>query len=118
MWKYVDDTIVSETILKGSTQSKSQEAHDWSKENKFQLNDDKTKQLTISLGRDPSLPSTVNIDGIPMKAIQSTKLLGLTIEDKSVTWDDHVKDLVKRSSKKMYFHRYNLNERVFRQQIL
>ena len=60
MWKYVDDTTVSETILKGSTQGKSREAVDvinhWSKENKFQLNSDKTKQLTISFGRDPPLP--------------------------------------------------------------
>ena len=60
------------------------------------------KQLTISFGRDPPLPSTVNIDGIPIKAIQCTKLLGLTINDK-LTWNDHVEDLVKRSSKKMYF---------------
>ena len=34
--------------------------------------------------------------------IISTKLLGLTINDK-LTWNDNVEDLVKRSSKKMYF---------------
>ena len=80
MWKYVDDTTVSETIIKGSTQSKSQEAVDvinhWSKENKFHLNGDKTNQLTISFGRDLPIPPMVNIDGIPIKAIQCTKLLG------------------------------------------
>ena len=106
MWKYVDDTKVSETILKGSTQSKSQEAVDVinhrSKENKFQLNGDKTKQLTISFGRNPPLPPTVHIDWIPIQAIQCTTLLGFTINDK-LTWNDHVEDFVKRSSKKMYF---------------
>ena len=50
MWKYVNDTTVSKTMPKGQ-QSKSQEAvdaiYDWSKENMFQLNGDKTKELTI-----------------------------------------------------------------------
>ena len=84
MWKYVDDTTVSESIPKGQ-QSKSQEAldaiYDWSKENLFQLNGEKTKELIISFSRDsPQLPR-VCIDGTLIKSIQSTKLLGLTIND-------------------------------------
>ena len=62
MWKYVDDTTVSENIPKGQ-QSNSQEAvdaiYDWSKENLFQLNGEKTKELVISFSRDsPQLPRT------------------------------------------------------------
>ena len=72
MWKYVDDTTVSENIPKGQ-QSKSQEAvdaiYDWSKENLFQLNGKKTKELVISFSRDsPQLPG-VCIDGTPIKTI-------------------------------------------------
>ena len=55
MWTYVYDitvSTVSESIPKGQ-QSKSQEAveaiYDWSKENLFQLNGEKTKELVIFL---------------------------------------------------------------------
>ena len=105
MWKYVDDTTVSENIPKGQ-QSKSQEAvdaiYDWSKENLFQLNGEKTKELVISFSRDsPQFPG-VCIDGTPIKTIQSTKLLGLKIND-TLTWNDHREELVKKASKKLYF---------------
>ena len=105
MWKYVDDTTVSENIPKGQ-QSKSQEAvdaiYDWSKENLFQLNSEKTKELVISFSRDsPQFPG-VCIDGTPIKTIQSTKLLGLTIND-TLTWNDHIEELVKKASNKLYF---------------
>ena len=51
MWKYVEDTTVSETIPKGQ-QSKAQDLvdliHDWSKTNLYEINCDKTKELNIS----------------------------------------------------------------------
>ena len=98
-------TTVSENIPKGQ-QSKSQEAvdaiYDWSKENLLQLNGEKTKELAISFSRDsPQFPG-VCIDGTPIKTIQSTKLLGLTIND-TLTWNDHLEELVKKASKKLYF---------------
>ena len=119
MWKYVDDTTVSENIPKGQ-QSKSQEAVDaiygWSKENLFQLNGEKTKELVKSFSRDsPQLPR-VCIDGTPIKTIQSTKLLGLTIND-TLTWNDHIEELVKKASKKLAFL-FNLSVRTFLLQIL
>ena len=56
MWKYVDDTTLSEKVLKGQ-QSRAQEAVDhvsnWSAENLFQLNLEKTKELTITFCRSP-----------------------------------------------------------------
>ena len=62
----------------------------------FQLNGEKTKELVISFSRDsPQLPR-VCIDGTPIKSIQSTKLLGLTIND-TLTWNDHIEELVKKS---------------------
>ena len=42
------------------------------------------------------------IDRTPIKTIQSTKLLGLTIND-TLTWDEHIEELVKKASKKVYF---------------
>ena len=105
MWKYVDDTTVSDSIPKGQ-QSKSQEAvdgiYDWSKENLLQLNGEMTKELVISFSRDPPQLQRVCIDGTPIKNIHSTKLLGLTIND-TLTWNDHIEELVKKASKKLYF---------------
>ena len=42
------------------------------------------------------------IDGTLIKAIQSTKLLGLTIND-TLTWNDHIENLGMIASKKLYF---------------
>ena len=85
--------------------SRSQKAvdaiYDWSKENLFQLNGEKTKELVISFSRDPPQLHRVCIDGTPIKTIQSTKLLGLTIND-TLTWYDHIEELVKKASKKLY----------------
>ena len=52
LWKYVDGSTISETVFKGN-QSEAQLAadqfHAWSKENKFQLNCDKTKRTHYHL---------------------------------------------------------------------
>ena len=51
MWKFVDDTIASETIPKGNLgniQSIVDRLVAWSSSNKFQLNEDKCKELRIS----------------------------------------------------------------------
>jgi len=68
----------------------------------FPLNGEKTKELVISFSSDsPQLPG-VCINGTPIKTIQSTKLLGLTNND-TLTWNDHIEELVKKASKKLYF---------------
>ena len=86
IWKYVDDTTVSEIIPSGSS-SKVQTAAEavlkWSKKNLFQLNCDKTKELYISFRRLQEPPrSAVTIEGIPIAKVNSTKLLGITINNK------------------------------------
>ena len=53
-WKYVDDTTISEVIHRGE-ESKAQLAVDsvlaWSKENLFQLNTEKCKELRVSFSK-------------------------------------------------------------------
>ena len=96
MWKYVDDTTLSEKVPKGR-QSRAQEAVDhvsnWSADNLFQLNLEKTKELTISFCRSPELFDPVIVDGTQIQATTSSKLLGLTINN-TLTWNDHVDSLV------------------------
>ena len=101
MWIYVDDTTVLESIPKRQ-QSRSQEAvdaiYDWSMANLFQLNGGKTKELVISFSGDPLQLHRVCIDGTPIKTIQSTKPLGLEIND-TLTWNDHIEELATKSIK-------------------
>ena len=68
----------------------------------FQLNGEKTKDLVISFSRDLPELDRVCIDGTPIKTIQSSKLLGLTMND-TLTWNGHIEELVKKASKKLYF---------------
>jgi len=77
MWKYVDDTTVSETIRKGEqsiAQLAVNQVNEWSKKNLFELNSDKTKELKISFSRsqDSSLP--VVIDGVPVSTVTSVNI--------------------------------------------
>ena len=105
MWKYVDDTTLSEKVPKGQ-QSRAQVAVDhvtnWSAENLFQLNLEKTKELTISFRRSPEHFDPVTVDGIQIQATTSSKLLGLTINN-TLTWNDHVDSLIKKAATKTYF---------------
>ena len=104
MWKYVDDTTLSEKVPKGQ-QSRAQEAVDhvsnWSAENLFQLNLEKTKELTISFRRSPEHFDPVTVDGIQIQATTSSKLLGLIINN-TLTWNDHVDSLIKKAARKIY----------------
>ena len=105
MWKYVDDTTLSEKVPKGQ-QSRTQEAVDhvcnWSAENFFQLNLEKTKELTISFCRSPEHFDPVKVDGTQIQATTSNKLLGLIINN-TLTWNDHVDSLIKKAAGKIYF---------------
>ena len=92
---------MSETISKGE---QSNQVQDLSKENLFLLNCDKTKELVINYSRsnqDESFPS-VYIEGKPISIVTSAKLLGVTINSK-LSWNDHIENLVKSASRKLYF---------------
>ena len=85
MWKYVDDTTVSETIPKGQ-QSKAQDfvdlIHDWSKTNLFEVNCDKAKELAISFSRQCPRFQRAYIDGNPIESVQCAKLLGVMMNSR------------------------------------
>ena len=102
----MDNTTVSETIRKGEpsvAQLAVNEVNDWSKKNLFQLNNEKTKELIINFCHaQVSISPTLYKDGTPIAPVSSVKLLRLTINSK-LTWNDHVEDLVKKTSRKLYF---------------
>ena len=105
LWKYVDDTTVSEVVKKGQI-SFAQQAVDhiseWSGNNLFQLNREKTKELVISFSHaSPQFPP-VTMDGGLIEVTEKAKLLGVIINN-SLTWNDHVEELVINAGRKLYF---------------
>ena len=101
----MDNMTVSECMLKGLC-SKAEDAVDqvidWSKKNLFQMNGDKTKEVTITLNHNSSHLPRALIDGLPIESVDKTKLLGVTI-NKSITWKHPVGELAKKASCKLYF---------------
>ena len=105
LWKYVDDTTVSETIPKGAishAQLIVDEVVEWSRLNRFQLNTDKCKELRISFAKNkPDLPPLM-VCGNTLEVVDSAKLLGVTITS-NLTWNLHVAEVIKKASKRLYF---------------
>ena len=99
------NTTVSETIPKGQ-QSKAQDLvdliHDRSNTNMFEINCDKTKELTISFSRQRPLFPRACIDGNSIESVKCAKLLGVML-NVNLTWNDHIEELVKKVSGKHYF---------------
>ena len=104
MWKYVDDTTVSETIPEGAISYARlvvDEVVEWSRPrlNRFQLNTDKYKELRISFARHkPDLPP-LTACGNASEVVDSAKLLGVTISS-NLTWNLHVAEVIKKTSKR------------------
>ena len=94
----MDDTTVSECKPKGqSSKAQVDQVIDWSKENLIQLNGDNTKEPTVHSSRFPR----ALIDDLPIESVDKTKLLGVIINT-SLTWNDHIEELVKKASRKLY----------------
>lgn len=68
---------------------------------RFQLNLEKTKELTISFSRFPQHFDPVTVDGTQIQATTSSKLLGLIINN-TLTWNNHVDSLIKKAARKIY----------------
>ena len=103
-WKYVDDTTVSEVVKGGEShvQAIANRVIEWSHENRVQLNADKCKELRISCAKEQRVFDPIIIEGKEVELVTSTKLLGLTIAN-DLTWNDHVTEITKKASKRLYF---------------
>ena len=92
LWKYVDDTTISEIVAKGN-ESKSQlitnQVIQWSIDNRVQLNNDKCKELRISFAKKSPEFNPILINGEELEIVQSAKLLGVTISH-NLSWNNHI----------------------------
>ena len=101
----MDDTTASEQIEKGifsNAQRITDKIVKWSRANRVVLNPDKWKEMRISFGRNPECFDAITIYGKEIEVVKNGKLLGLTITD-NLTWNAHVNEIIKKSSKKLYF---------------
>ena len=105
LWKYVDDTTISEIVAKGN-ESKSQlitnQVIQWSIDNRVQLNNDKCKELRISFAKKSPEFNPILINGEELEIVQSAKLLGVTISH-NLSWNNHITEIVKKAAKRLYF---------------
>ena len=102
LWKYVDNTTVSEVVVKGGeshAQAIGNRVIEWSRENRVELNADKCKELRISFAKEQRVFDPVIIEGKEVKLVTSTKLLGLTIVN-DLTWNGHVTEKTKKACKR------------------
>lgn len=103
-WKYVDDTTLSEVVLKGShsrTQHAASFVENWSLLNKLQLNPDKCKELRIDFKQQKDQFDPIIINNQQLKVVDHVKILGLTISN-TLQWTHHISEVVKKANKRLY----------------
>ena len=105
LWKFVDDTTASEILPKGNVstaQNIADHIKQWSEENRLKLHPDKCKELRISFSKDPVVLDQVILNGKEVEIVESAKLLGVIISN-NLTWHAHIKEVVKKASKRLYY---------------
>ena len=104
LWRYVDDTSMAETILKGGSSTIQNDVDDLinqSEANKFQMNERKCKELQIGFSKLINQFEPIKIHNTPLEVVKSTKILGLTLSD-DLKWNEHVLQIVKKARKRLY----------------
>ena len=106
-WKYVDDTSLSETIVKcrqGNLQSVINDIDQWCTENDMILNHSKCKELIISFAKDVPNLRPLFIKDHCITLVPSAKVLGLYFSS-DLSWNVHVEHIVCKASKRLFFLR-------------
>ena len=69
----------------------------------MKLNADNCKELRISFAKTRTSPiPPVIVNGNELEVVQHAKLLGVTISS-DLSWNQHISDVVKKASKRLYF---------------
>ena len=75
---------------------------EWSTQNRVKINSEKCKELRISFVEDEPQFALIVVVGNELERVTGAKLLGLTIS-RNLTWNEHISDVVKKASKRLYF---------------
>ena len=120
IWKYVDDTTASEVVIKGRASNAQQIADNvakWSSDNRVKLNSDKCKELRISFAKEEPHFAPIVINNEELGLVNSAKLLGVTISN-NLTWNEHINEIIKKASKRLYFLSQLKRARVAKQDLV
>ena len=105
MWKFADDTTVSEIVSKFGASVLQDTVHDvlrWSNDNRFKLNSLKCKELRIDFRRENNLDTvSLEANGNAFEIVKSAKILGVTVRN-DLKWIDHVDDITMKASRRIY----------------
>ena len=74
----------------------------WSSDNRVKLTNEKCKELIISFARNQPELHLIVVNGQELEAVQSAKLLGITITS-DLSWNNHIGKVLKKASKCLYF---------------
>lgn len=108
-WKYVDDCTVGVPINNNNPdflalQSTLDQLQTWTEENKMTINHAKTVVMHICTSSAAVPPPQISVGPHALQVVRSTKLLGVTVDDQ-LTWKQHVSNIVRSASFKIYMLR-------------
>ena len=112
MWKYVDDKGQESCIQQVVEDLPIQARNDG-----FQLNERKCKELMISFARNEPEFDPIWVNRQTLETVTSVKLLGLNISS-DLKWNVHVSELVRKVSTRLYFLRQLKKSHVATRELL
>ena len=101
----VDDTTMSESIVKGGVRYFQNDVDEFVWQalvNKFQLNERKCKELRIGFGKETPRFDPIQINGGLVEVVIDAKILGLHISN-NLKWNKHIDEIIKKVRKRLYF---------------
>ena len=69
---------------------------------RVKLNSEKCKELRIAFVKNEPQFVPIVVDGKELERVTSAELLGLTISS-NLTWNEHISEVIKKASKRLYF---------------
>ena len=101
MWKFADDTTVSEVVSifgESSLQEAVNHISSWSHNDLFQVNPTKGKKIVVCFKKTPPYHGTIKIDSVQFDRVSSAKVLEVTI-GYDLKWNDHGDTITSKASK-------------------
>ncbi|KXJ06706.1 hypothetical protein AC249_AIPGENE8922 [Exaiptasia diaphana] len=100
MWKYVDDTTIAEIVSKNQS-SNIQQHVDYLAEQvsleKFQLNEDKCKELRITFARSDKDFEQIMVNNKNIDCVTQIKILGVNVSS-DLEWNTQVSEVINKSA--------------------
>ena len=110
LWKYVDDSTMSEVLMKNELSSMQAHVDQFMMQTKtdgLELNESKCKELRITFSKAASI-----MDDKDIEIVSSAKLLGVIVSD-NLKWNAHINMICKKVATRLYFLPDNLNEQNY-----